>query len=67
MTLHALGFQFDTDHSPRPTLEDSVNGPLMRVDCGTGYSLRAMWRIALPWVCRALLMVLGLLIGRWLA
>jgi hypothetical protein len=66
MTLNFAGLRFDNDY--KPPLEDSVTGPLMRVDCGTAYSLRALWDKALPWVCRAfgmLSMAAGFVLAWW--
>jgi hypothetical protein len=71
MTLHALGFQFDTDHSPRPPLDDSITGPLMRVDCGTGRDLSVrdiVTRLGLTWlavIAGGVLVALGM--SWWMA
>jgi hypothetical protein len=66
MTLHFAGLHFDTDY--KPPFEDSVTGPLMRVDCGTAYSLRALCGKALTvagWAFGMLLMAAGFVLAWW--
>jgi hypothetical protein len=71
MTLNFAGLRFDNDY--KPPLEDSVTGPLMRVDCGTAYSLQCrfdslveglgfIWSVWLP---AFVTIVLGALLVWW--